>query len=191
MTPLGGRALPGSRRVASNAPDAPIQSFLAVDAFEIRHEILVRLRDVGVLVGTDAGPELGVEDQTEIKERIRRLVLEHTTLEVDGEMQANVALDGDLLRDLYPFCHLKGEANVLIFPNLDAGNIAYKLMERFGGAEVIGPILMGLKRPVTVLQRACSVSSIVHNTTITAVKALGGFERDGRTAILDMMNAED
>jgi malate dehydrogenase (oxaloacetate-decarboxylating)(NADP+) len=110
-------------------------------------------------------------------------------LEIDGEMQANVALDGDLLKELYPFCHLKGEANVLIFPNLDAGNIAYKLMERFGGADVIGPILMGLKRPVTVLQRACSVSSIVHNTTITVVKALGGFERKGRKAILDMMDA--
>ncbi len=110
-------------------------------------------------------------------------------LEIDGEMQANVALDGDLLKDLYPFCHLKGEANVLIFPNLDAGNIAYKLMERFGGAEVIGPILMGLKRPVTVLQRACSVSSIVYNTAITSVKALGGFERDDRAAILSMMDA--
>jgi len=110
-------------------------------------------------------------------------------LEIDGEMQANVALDGDLLRDLYPFSHLKGEANVLIFPNLDAGNIAYKLMERFGGAEVIGPILMGIQRPVTVLQRACSVNSIVHNTTITAVKALGGFEKDGQMAILSMMDA--
>ena len=110
-------------------------------------------------------------------------------LEIDGEMQANVALDGDLLKDLYPFCHLKGEANVLIFPNLDAGNIAYKLMERFGGAEVIGPILMGVQRPVTVLQRACSVSSIVYNTTITAVKALGGFEKDGQAAILSMMDA--
>jgi malate dehydrogenase (oxaloacetate-decarboxylating)(NADP+) len=112
-------------------------------------------------------------------------------LEIDGEMQANVALDADLLKELYPFCHLKGEANVLIFPNLDAGNIAYKLMERFGGAEVIGPILMGLKKPVTVLQRACSVSSIVHNTTITAVKALGGFEREGQTAILSVMDARD
>jgi malate dehydrogenase (oxaloacetate-decarboxylating)(NADP+) len=110
-------------------------------------------------------------------------------LEIDGEMQANVALDADLLEELYPFCHLKGEANVLIFPNLDAGNIAYKLMERFGGAEAIGPILMGLKKPVTVLQRACSVSSIVYNTTITAVKALGGFERDGRTAFSSMMDA--
>jgi len=110
-------------------------------------------------------------------------------LEIDGEMQANVALDAELLKELYPFCHLKGEANVLIFPNLDAGNIAYKLMERFGGAEAIGPILMGLKKPVTVLQRACSVSSIVHNTTITAVKALGGFEGDGQTAILSMMDA--
>jgi malate dehydrogenase (oxaloacetate-decarboxylating)(NADP+) len=110
-------------------------------------------------------------------------------LEIDGEMQASVALDADLLEELYPFCHLKGEANVLIFPNLDAGNIAYKLMERFGGAEAIGPILMGLKKPVTVLQRACSVSSIVYNTTITAVKALGGFERDGRTAFSSMMDA--
>jgi malate dehydrogenase (oxaloacetate-decarboxylating)(NADP+) len=110
-------------------------------------------------------------------------------LEIDGEMQANVALDADLLRNLYPFCHLNGEANVLIFPNLDAGNIAYKLMERIGGAEVIGPILMGLKKPVTVLQRACSVSSIVHNTTITAVKAQGGFEREGEAAVLSMMDA--
>jgi len=109
-------------------------------------------------------------------------------LEIDGEMQANVALDRDLLRDLYPFCHLKGEANVLIFPSLDSGNIAYKLMERFGGAEVIGPILMGLKKPVTVLQRACGVNSIVHNTTITAVKALGGFEKDGRP-LLSVMDA--
>jgi len=78
---------------------------------------------------------------------------------------------------------------VLIFPNLDAGNIAYKLMERFGGAEVIGPILMGMKKPVTVLQRACPVNSIVHNTTITAVKALGGFEKDGRVALLSGMDA--
>jgi malate dehydrogenase (oxaloacetate-decarboxylating)(NADP+) len=112
-------------------------------------------------------------------------------LEIDGEMQANVALDADLLKELYPFCHLKGEANVLIFPNLDAGNIAYKLMERFGGAEAIGPILMGLKKPVTVLQRACSVGSIVHNTTITAVKALGGFEKEGRVTILSGMDAKE
>ena len=110
-------------------------------------------------------------------------------LEIDGEMQANVALDGDLLKDLYPFCHLKGEANVLIFPNLDAGNIAYKLMERLAGAEVIGPILMGVQRPVSVLQRACSVSSIVYNTAITAVKALGGFEKDGQAAVLSLMDA--
>jgi malate dehydrogenase (oxaloacetate-decarboxylating)(NADP+) len=109
-------------------------------------------------------------------------------LEIDGEMQANVALDGSLIKDLYPFCHLKGEANVLIFPNLDAGNIAYKLMERFGGAEVIGPILMGMQRPVAVLERACSVDSIVHNTTVTAVKAQGGFEREAPITIKSMMD---
>jgi malate dehydrogenase (oxaloacetate-decarboxylating)(NADP+) len=112
-------------------------------------------------------------------------------LEVDGEMQANVALNGQLLKDLYPFCHLTGEANVLIFPSLEAGNIAYKLMERFGGAEVIGPILMGMGKPVTVLERACSVHSIVYNTTITAVKAQGGFEREAQTTIKSMLDERD
>jgi malate dehydrogenase (oxaloacetate-decarboxylating)(NADP+) len=109
-------------------------------------------------------------------------------LEIDGEMQANVALNSGLLKELYPFCHLTGEANVLIFPNLDAGNIAYKLMERFGGAEVIGPILMGMQKPVTVLERSCSVNSIVYNTTITAVKAQGGFERGASTSLESMMD---
>jgi malate dehydrogenase (oxaloacetate-decarboxylating)(NADP+) len=112
-------------------------------------------------------------------------------LEIDGEMQANVALSGQLLKDLYPFCHLTGEANVLIFPSLEAGNIAYKLMERFGGAEVVGPILMGMRKPVTVLERACSVHSIVYNTTITAVKAQGGFEREAQTTIQSMLDERD
>ena len=64
-------------------------------------------------------------------------------------------------------------------------------MERLGGAEVIGPILMGMRRPVTVLERACSVSSIVYNTTVTAVKAQGGFEKEGPITIKSMMDEAD
>ena len=71
---------------------------------------------------------------------------------IDGEMQADVALIPGLRED-WSFSDLKGAANVLIFPNLDAGNIAYKLLSAFGGAQAVGPILLGMRRPVTVLSR--------------------------------------
>jgi len=90
---------------------------------------------------------------------------------VDGEMQADVALVEDL-RDPYPFCELKGAANVLVFPNLDAGNIAYKLLAASGGGEVIGPLVLGMRRPVNVLQQGTGVSSIVHMTAITGARAI-------------------
>lgn len=85
---------------------------------------------------------------------------------VDGEMQANVALD-DEARAPYPFSALESPANVLIFPNLDAGNIAYKLLASLGEAPVIGPIVLGLRQPVNVLQQGASVDDIVHMTSIT------------------------
>jgi malate dehydrogenase (oxaloacetate-decarboxylating)(NADP+) len=92
-------------------------------------------------------------------------------LMIDGEMQANVAVDEEA-RAPYPFCKLKGPANVLIFPNLDAGNAAYKLLAVSGEADVVGPIVMGMKKPVNVLQQGASVDAIVHMTAITAARAL-------------------
>ncbi len=92
-------------------------------------------------------------------------------LMVDGEMQANVALNA-ADRQNYPFSSLKGNANVLIFPNLDAGNAAYKLLAAAGGAEVMGPMLLGVRRPVSVLQQNASVDDIVHMTAITVSQAL-------------------
>ena len=92
-------------------------------------------------------------------------------LMIDGEMQADVALVPDLRAD-WAFSDLKGAANVLIFPNLSAGNIAYKLLASFGGAEAVGPILLGMRKPITVLQQNSSVDAIVTMATITAASCV-------------------
>ncbi|MGH9453060.1 MAG: NADP-dependent malic enzyme [Terriglobia bacterium] len=90
---------------------------------------------------------------------------------VDGEMMADTAVTPELLSEDYPFSTLKGGANVLIFPDLNAANIAYKLMMRIGGAEALGPILMGLSKPVHVLQRGAAVEEIVNMAAIAVVHA--------------------
>jgi malate dehydrogenase (oxaloacetate-decarboxylating)(NADP+) len=92
-------------------------------------------------------------------------------LQVDGEMQADTAVVEQVLTTRYPFARLKGPANVLIFPGLDAANIAYKLLDRLGGAQAIGPILVGMARPVHVLQRGADVNDIVNMAIIAAVDA--------------------
>jgi len=92
-------------------------------------------------------------------------------LQADGEMQADTAVVERILMKSYPFSKLKGAANVLIFPTLDAANISYKLLDRIGGAEAIGPILVGMAQPVHVLQRGSDVNDIVNMAVIAAVDA--------------------
>ena len=92
-------------------------------------------------------------------------------LMVDGEMQADTAVVPEILEQDFPFSTLQGGANVLIFPDLASGNIAYKLLMRLGGAEGIGPILMGMQKSVHVLQRGCDVNDIVNMTAIAVVEA--------------------
>ena len=92
-------------------------------------------------------------------------------LMVDGEMQADTALDERILNESYPFSDLKGQANVLVFPNLSAGNIAYKLLNHLGGATAIGPILVGMRRPVQILERGADVQDIVNMATVAVVDA--------------------
>ena len=93
------------------------------------------------------------------------------TLIVDGEMQADTAFDPEILARDYPFTALKEQANVLIFPNLSAGNIAYKLLHHLGGATAIGPILVGMRRPVHVLERGADVQDIVNMAAVAVVDA--------------------
>jgi len=93
------------------------------------------------------------------------------SLVVDGEMQADTAFDSEIIGRDYPFSTLKEEANVLIFPNLSAGNIAYKLLNHLGGATAIGPILVGMSRPVHVLERGADVQDIVNMAAVAVVDA--------------------
>ena len=92
---------------------------------------------------------------------------------IDGEMQANTALDPAILNGTYPLNRLQGAANVLIFPNLEAGNIACKLMQELANAEVIGPILVGMGKPVHILQREDDVREVVNLAVLAVVEAQG------------------
>jgi malate dehydrogenase (oxaloacetate-decarboxylating)(NADP+) len=89
---------------------------------------------------------------------------------VDGEMQADTAVVEEIVTEHYPFSRVK-DANVLVFPDLEAANVAYKLLQRLGGAEAIGPILMGMGKPVHVLQTGASVREIVYMAALAALDA--------------------
>ena len=112
------------------------------------------------------------ESAIKVREAVKIIHEKFPSLIVDGEMQANFAFNTALLKDNYPFSELvSGSANTLIFPNLDSGNIAYKLMQAMGGAEAIGPVLLGMKKPVHILQLGSSVREIVNMVTIAVVDA--------------------
>ena len=99
-------------------------------------------------------------------------ILRHKAVdfEVDGEMQADTAVVPEIINEFYPFCRLKGGANVLIFPDLISGNVAYKLLQRLGHAEAIGPILMGMRKPVHMLQLgSMNETDVVNMTALAAV----------------------
>ncbi len=112
-------------------------------------------------------------DEANLVAKATKLVKENNpSLIIDGEMQASLAFSNDILKDNYPFSELVGhEVNVLIFPNLTAGNIAYNLMKEVGGADAIGPILLGMKKPVHVLQLGSTVRSIVNMALVAVVDA--------------------
>jgi malate dehydrogenase (oxaloacetate-decarboxylating)(NADP+) len=107
-----------------------------------------------------------------VAEATRLLKQRNPSMIVDGEMQGSLAFNKEILRDNYPFSELVDkEVNVLIFPNLTAGNVSYNLLKEIGGADAIGPILLGLKKPVHVLQLGSTVRNIINMATVAVVDA--------------------
>jgi malate dehydrogenase (oxaloacetate-decarboxylating)(NADP+) len=116
--------------------------------------------------GSVRGPEA-----TRVAQAVQLLRQRDAKLMVDGEMQADTAVDAQTLTESFPFSALKEPANVLIFPNLSAGNIAYKLLHHLGGATAIGPILVGMAKPVHVLEQGADVQDIVNMAAVAVMDA--------------------
>lgn len=105
-----------------------------------------------------------------VREAVRLVKLRRPDILIDGEMQGDTAVVPEIMEETFPFCEIKGGANVLIFPDLQSSNICYKLMQRIGGAEAIGPILVGMNKPINVLQRSADVDEIVNMAMITVLE---------------------
>ena len=132
---------------------------------------------IALLSYSNFGAHKGLGSPGVVKEAVRILHEKYPDLMVDGEMQANYALDGKLRMQRYPFNKLgDADANTLIFPNLSSGNITYKVLQSIGISESIGPILMGMKKPVHILQRDSSVREIVNMVAIAVIDAQSGAE---------------
>ena len=131
---------------------------------------------IAVLSYSNFGSAKG-EVPAKVAEAVRIAKEKWPDMKIDGELQANVALNKNLRDELYPFNDLKGEnVNTLVFPDLQSGNIAYKTMMEIGGAEVIGPVLMGMRKSVQVLQLGSTVREIYNMVAISVVDAEEGCE---------------
>lgn len=147
-----------------------------VDIVRLAHASVSKLQvkpRIAMLSYSNFGSAKG-ESVSNIRKALKRLHTEYPEILVDGEMQANTALDADLRQELFPFCKLGEEnANVFIFPALSSGNIAYKMVQSLGISEAIGPVLLGFKKSVHVLQLGSSVREIVNMINLAVVDAQG------------------
>ncbi|HEU4697712.1 MAG TPA: NADP-dependent malic enzyme [Gemmatimonadales bacterium] len=150
-------------------PDATRLAEIAIAAAGFVRSLGIEPR-VGMLSFSNFG-SVRHPSQAKVAEAVSRLHAFRPELKVDGEMQADTAVVEQLLLRNYPFNRLQGPANVLIFPDLNAANICYKLLGRLGGAQAIGPILVGMAAPIHILERDSDVDDIVNMAVIAAVDA--------------------
>ncbi|HET9948371.1 MAG TPA: NADP-dependent malic enzyme [Longimicrobiales bacterium] len=148
-------------------PDARTLAEIAIQTAGFVKELGIRPR-VAMISFSNFGSSRHEESRrvAEAVEIVRSL---DPDLEIDGEMQADTAVEPQKLLGVYPFTWLRGPANVLVFSRLSAANAAYKLLDTLGGADVIGPVLLGMAKPVHVLQRGCSEQDVMNLATVAAV----------------------
>ena len=154
----------------NQAPDADVLAEVARHTADLARQFNVDPR-VALLSYSDFGTvdNEGTRKPREAADALR--AAPDVDFPVDGEMQADTAVVEEMLTGDYAFSELDEPANVLVFPNLEAGNIAYKLLQRLGGAEAIGPMLVGMDKPVHVLQRGDEVKDIVNLASVAVVDA--------------------
>ena len=127
---------------------------------------------VAMLSYSDFGEHRDNPEVTKIPDAIRLVRQRWPDLVIDGEMQADTAVNAELAAQDFPFSAIQGDANVLVFPGLASGNIAYKLLRELGGATAVGPVIMGLRRPVNVLALGAAVRDIVNMAALTVHQVL-------------------
>ena len=150
-------------------PDPETLAEIAISAARFVRDLGIEPR-IGMLSFSNFG-SVRHPEAAKVREAVDWIKRLAPKLLVDGEMQADVAVDPHIIATKYPFSDLTGPANVLVFPTLSASNASYKLLAQLGNAEVIGPILLGMKKPVHILQRGCSVLDVVHLVGIASVDA--------------------
>ncbi len=148
-------------------PDAQALADIAIQTAEFVRELGIRPR-VAMVSFSNFGSSRH-EESERVAQAVKLVHERESDLEIDGEMQADTALDAVKLLGSYPFAKLRGPANVLVFSRLSAANAAYKLLDKLGGADVIGPVLLGMAKPVHVLQRGCSLQDVLNLATVAAV----------------------
>jgi len=165
-----GRALFLADCAVNISPDAEQLAEIAISAATTARDCFDAEPRVAMISYSNFGSAGGAEP-TLVQQAVAICREQAPDLSIDGEMQADTAVDAGLLERRHPFNRLGGEANVLVFPNLTAANASYKLLNRLGGADVIGPILSGLSKSVHVVQRDAEVGDIVNLAAIAVLDA--------------------
>ncbi|MFO1069015.1 MAG: NADP-dependent malic enzyme [Geminicoccaceae bacterium] len=175
-----GRTVFISDTLVHELPDAETSADIAIQTARVARRMGVEPRVALLSFATFGNPP--ISKAARVRDVVHELDRRHVDFEYDGEMTVDVALDPDLMA-LYPFCRLKGPANVLIMPALHTAHISAKLLQQLGGGTVIGPLLVGLEKPVQIVPMNATVSDILNAATIAAYDALGSAEGQGTRAI--------
>lgn len=151
-------------------PDAHELADIAIDTAETAIRFGIKPRIAMLSFSTNGSAKHPKSDK--IREAVQMIKYQKPKLIVDGEMQVDAALVPDIANRKFPTSSIKGDANILIFPDLQSGNIAYKLVERLANAKAIGPILQGLQKPINDLSRGCSAQDIADIAAFTACESV-------------------